>query len=446
MIDSTVSCAELEVTDADLRAALSTWQCYARPDQLVCDVRPRWYNQQKGRGNGKTRSAVEYAMDLMEDFPGIFLGCASQTYDATHRDLVNGPGGFLRAAALRGIELVYRATKPGLIRHPSGAEVLLGSGEVPRSYRGPQYHFFWCDELGYWQDPEEAFQTIDDSVRLTRPGLNAHGWITCTPNRRQSIGRMLRDNPDVITVYGDTYSNRRNLDRVYVESRERAAGGKGTSRYKQEILGELLDDGSAFTESTFNKHRVLNVPTMRMDEVVIGHDPAVTSGEDSDEHGIVAVAREGQHAYVLEDASVKGSDMGGGDADDKMENALAYVLRKAMHYRDLFKCKVRIIVEINQGGDLWGVTYRNVARKFDLWMPEILTVRANDAKIERADAANLHCEMGLCHLVGVFPTLEKQCTTWMPNKKKSPDRMDAFVHALLLVMTEQHGSLLAGLE
>jgi phage terminase large subunit-like protein len=43
-------------------------------------------------------------------------------------------------------------------------------------------------------------------------------------------------------------------------------------------------------------------------------------------------------------------------------------------------------------------------------------------------------ERGFVHHAGFFPMLEAQMTSYIPGDSKSPDRMDALVHAISTVL------------
>lgn len=73
-------------------------------------------------------------------------------------------------------------------------------------------------------------------------------------------------------------------------------------------------------------------------KVIIGVDPAVTSGANSDETGITVVgkSREGE-MYVIDDLSIKGPPTVWADK----------VIKAYHHYQANY-----VVAEVNQGGDL----------------------------------------------------------------------------------------------
>lgn len=163
--------------------------------------------------------------------------------------------------------------------------------------------------------------------------------------------------------------------------------------------------------------------------VVVGVDPAVTSGDDADETGII-VAGLGPHqpetcrldacpghAYVLEDATI----------DRALRPTVDEWARRVVEAYDVWQAD-RVIAEGNQGGDL--VT--QVLRTHRAGLP-VKRVTARVGKRVRAEPVAALYEQGRAHHVGSplgFAQLEDQLTTWTQSDKESPDRLDALVWAV----------------
>ena len=174
--------------------------------------------------------------------------------------------------------------------------------------------------------------------------------------------------------------------------------------------------------------------------IVVGIDPAVTSGEDSDDTGIVVVGRGPcqpdackldrslcpGHGYVLADLTCHVAPR------EWARRAVA-----AFYEWDA----TRIVAEVNNGGDMVGDTIHAV----DPSVP-YRQVRASRGKQMRAEPASALFDQGRCHMLGVFPKLEEQMTTWTLDAKWSPDRLDALVWALVelgLIGAQGHAFLTA---
>jgi phage terminase large subunit-like protein len=98
----------------------------------------------------------------------------------------------------------------------------------------------------------------------------------------------------------------------------------------------------------------------------------------------------------------------------------------------------RLVAEVNQGGDM--VT--TVVREADAAVP-VVPVRATRGKWVRAEPVALLYAQGRVSHVGVMPELEDQMCNFVPAGTAdgvSPDRIDALVWALTVLMLEAGGA------
>ena len=183
------------------------------------------------------------------------------------------------------------------------------------------------------------------------------------------------------------------------------------------MYGELLTESESalWTRALLDEARIETVNAPPYFRVVVAIDPAVTSGESSDETGIVvAGATPDGHYYILEDASMRGTP--------------ETWARKAVEMYRKWKCD-RIIGEANNGGDMIEALLRQV----DVSVP-YRKVTASRGKRVRAEPVSALSEQLRLHMVGSFEQLEDQLVTWEPDSDKSPDRMDAMVWAVTDLM------------
>ena len=168
------------------------------------------------------------------------------------------------------------------------------------------------------------------------------------------------------------------------------------------------------------------------EEIVIGVDPAVTSGEDADETGIIVAARGPHqpdtcaiphcrwHAYILEDATLPKSNKSSPDRWG----------RRVIEAYDQWNATV-CVVESNQGKELLRSVLQNIRADLPVELPH-----AGVSKEARAEPVVALYEQGRVHHIGDpihYALLEDQMTTWVPTGKRgrvSPDRMDALVWAV----------------
>jgi phage terminase large subunit-like protein len=111
----------------------------------------------------------------------------------------------------------------------------------------------------------------------------------------------LLNDPGCRRTRGSSYANRANLADSFFSAIIRQY--EGTRRGRQELEAEVLEDfeGALWNRKMIEACRVKTVPDLG--RICVAIDPAVTSGEDADETGIVVAGKDGQHGYVLADYS-----------------------------------------------------------------------------------------------------------------------------------------------
>src|SRR5882672_3854996 len=134
-----------------------------------------------------------------------------------------------------------------------------------------------------------------------RVGIRPRKLITTTPKPSKLLKAIIAD-PTTVITRGKTADNAKNLAPSFMAGILRKYGGTRLGR--QEIDGELLLDvpNALWQLDWLDRDRVAKAP--ELERVVVAIDPAVTSGEDADETGIiVAGLGEDERFYVLDDAS-----------------------------------------------------------------------------------------------------------------------------------------------
>lgn len=306
---------------------------------------------------------------------------------------------------------------------PNGNIAIAFTADEPDSLRGPEFSHAWGDEVAAWrQTPDGAGMTAWDNLRVaTRLGANPQILVTTTPKRVPLLYSLIEEskkNPDrAVITRGSTLDNASNLAGVYLENL--LGVYDGTSLARQEIYGEMLDvmDGAVWTEELIDKTRQLLMP-VHAPLRIIGVDPSVAENP-RDYCGIVVCASTAdrdlykRQAWVLEDASILGAP-----------NVWA---QKVVEMANKWGCPV--VAETNQGGALVG----NAIRQIDPSVV-VLDVHSKYGKALRAEPISLAYDQERVHHVGYLDELEKQMTTWIPGEGKSPDRVDALVHALTALL------------
>jgi phage terminase large subunit-like protein len=254
--------------------------------------------------------------------------------------------------------------------------------------------------------------------------------ITTTPKRVPLLYSLLKEAETtgrVAITRGSTLDNSGNLSQAYLD----AILGvyQGTRLAAQELYGEMLSDveGALWTLELIDKGREMVMP-QGVPLRVIGVDPSVAENP-RDECGIIVVASTGdrdlykRQSWILEDASILGSP--------------TVWAQKVVAMARKWGCPV--VAEVNQGGAL----VRNAINTIDPTV-KVLEVHSKSGKALRAEPITLAYEQGRVHHVGYMGDLEAQMASWIPGEGKSPDRVDALVHALTALLIKPPAGFMGG--
>lgn len=361
-----------------------------------------------GRGFGKTRTGAEWVRQQVESGRAKRIALVGRTAADVRDVMVEGESGIL-AISPPWNRPRYEPSKRRLT-WPNGAIATTYSGDEPNLLRGPQHDAAWADERAAWRY-DDAWDQLMFGLRL---GLNPRCVVTTTPRPTKAIKALIADSSTHVTR-GSTYDNRANLARAFLDTIVKRY--EGTRLGRQELNAEILEDteGALWSGALIEATRVHALPK-DLDRVVVGVDPAVTSGEKSNETGVVVCGSRGRGVdaeyFVLADASKHGTPD---------EWARAAVRAFEEHEADL------VVGEVNNGGELVEHVLRTVAPRLPY-----KAVRASRGKAKRAEPIAALWEQKRARIVGHLPQLEDQMTTWVPgmDAEDSPDRMDAMVWAM----------------
>lgn len=166
----------------------------------------------------------------------------------------------------------------------------------------------------------------------------------------------------------------------------------------------------------------IEVSRADLTRIVVSVDPAGSANEDSDDTGIIVCARGVHqpstckippgipcpgHGYVLDDLTCH-----------LLPTEWA---AKAIGGYDTWKAD-RIVAEVNFGAKMVEAVMRSVRAGIPF-----AEVNASRGKHIRAEPVASLQEQGRIHFCGEFPELEEELTTWTPDEKVSPNRLDALV-------------------
>ena len=378
----------------------------ARPSQLPPETNWKNWLILSGRGWGKTRTGSEWIVWKALQQPKTRWAIVASTSADITDTCFEGESGIISVLNRYGIydENSYNRTRSAYTL-PNGSRIKGFSAEKPDRLRGPQHHGAWCDELAAWEYPE-TWDQLQFGLRL---GTHPQTVVTTTPRPTKIIKELIKD-PENIVTRGSTYENADNLAASTLVTLQTKYADTRLGR--QELFGEILDDnpGALWTRAMLESARVKDTP--HLIRVVVGIDPAVTSGEDSDSTGIVVAGMTPDgHYYILADYTLKASPQ--------------VWAEKAVYAFELHKAD-RIIAETNNGGDLVVHLLQQVKNTIP-----VKKVTASRGKAVRAEPIAALSEQGKLHMVGYFPELEDELCEYEPGvNSKSPDRMDAMVWAV----------------
>lgn len=434
--------------------------------QIPPDPLPYMWFIRAGRAAGKTWAAANHLFEWTKNFPlkqlprdhlirVALVGAAAA--DAKHT-MVEGRSG-LRMVIPENQIVAWNRTSGELryvLLHPVRREVLCQtySSERPDQLRGPEHHLAWVDEVGKLHDgdeePMKPGTTFSNLFMTMRAGHNPHILITGTPVTNKLV-LYLDHNEQCVTTTMSTWENRDNLPESQIERLKQLK--PGTLLYEQEVLGNIIYDipDAIFFRDNIDENRS-SAPLGL--ELVLGYDPATGTGEDNDESGIVLVGvkedNKQTHAYVLRDESGKYMPLEG------TKKVIDLVLKHKI---------TTLCVELNQGMSFILTTleqiikektnglykWRQIAKKnpkygqikrYKVVTPDhiffVHGIFSLQGKHLRAEPVAIPYELGLVHHTKTFEALEEQMVYFSPNSnKKSPDRLDALVFALLEIFGER---------
>ena len=386
------------------------WLDKARPKQLTPTGDWHIWLILAGRGWGKTFTGASDALLYALRNPESQVAIVTPTFGDLRRVAFNGPSGMLKmlpeGALLSGRGQGYNASASEL-RLYNGSIIMGFSATEPDRLRGPQFHRAWCDELAAWRYPE----TFDQLMFGLRLGDRPQCVITTTPKPTPII-RSLIERDDCTITTGSTFENSANLaDSTLNMLREKY---EGTTLGQQELYAEIITgtEGALWNIDQIDKQRIQKLNKEKLANILVAVDPAVTSGENSDETGVVVVGKDiNNEYYVLEDKSGKYKpDQWGQIAIDLFYQWDAD----------------RIVAEVNNGGDL----VERLIRTLDAGV-RFKSVHASRGKLVRAEPIAALYEQERVHHCGVFAELETQMCTYTGERlRPSPDRLDALVWGL----------------
>lgn len=403
-----------EMSPEALASLKHDWNFWSRPNQRAPEGLWTTWLVLAGRGFGKTRMGAEWVREVARKYPGCRIALVAETAADARDVMIKGDSGLLNTDPLL-TEDCWSPTNRCLT-WPNGSKAWCYNATEPDQLRGPQHHFGWVDELAKFRYAQDIWDQLMFGLRL---GEHPQVLVTTTPRPLEIIKKLMAD-PSTYTTRGSTLDNKDNLAASTVQYLYDRY--KNTRLGRQELEGEVLGDipGALWSREDIDNARLTKEEIPDMERIFVAVDPAASSEEGSDEHGIVVVglARDADgyaRGYVLEDGTLKGTPEQWGRQVIKL-------------YRKWEADK--IIAEKNNGGEMVEHVIKSVDRSVAVEL-----VHASRGKYVRAEPVSSLYEQGRVHHVGMFDKLEDQmCAFSIDNLRGgangSPDRVDALVWGL----------------
>lgn len=420
--------AQLErLTDDELARAYRCWELIANPYQLpppdFAKGLVRNWMLVGARAVGKNVASANWLCEQAEretEDPHLFgawMLFVGVSYTEAEKAMTDPDAGLIAISNRRGYPATFDARKR-LVTWPNGVRLYVYGSFEASTLRGKNFSKAVLDEWMFWpRNGEELCMIIMAAVRA---GKHPQIMWTCNPNNKDWCKRLVFHLPSTVRTHAKTRDNIY-LGRDYVAQMETSLGSG--PRYLSEVLGEFSDENenALVSKGDLAKHRVYEIPS-RLERVVIAVDPASSDDPDLDEHGIVVLGLADGHVYALEDASGNYDVVNGHWA-----RVIKAVYERWLNRPNVDRCQVG--AEVNNG-------WAHVVAGIRVASPEIHVIKivARDGKMLRAEPVGGLIHAGLVHLVGYHHRLESELTSWIPNRKRSPNRLDAFVHGVTELM------------
>lgn len=413
------------------------WRSHARADQLPPEGDWKIWMMLCGRGFGKTRAGAEYVREECLKNPGIVVAAIAKDHRALRDVILEGESGLVACTPPEHIKKIHRGLGDVSVEFTNGSKVICYTAGEPDAVRGQSFSMVWADEFSSW--PRNKADEMLEQARmcLRRSTTGARAIITTTPKRLPHVIDMVKlaDDPEeqIVITRGTSRDNpmltaewHRMMERKYA----------GTRLGRQELLGELVMD----VDNCLFTGDMIEAAQWPSDDklpllvgILTGVDPSGSS--DGDATGIVTIGwTKDKTLYVLENKSTNGTP----------DHRYSEVCR-SMHRWGATEAWV----EAAYGGDhgVYGVQQQWMALQRSGEIPEdkkcprvqLSTIKGDKAARAMPVVALLEQQMNNPDVRRVWfdvpgegngiAALIDELLGWDTTSKKSPNAMDALVHA-----------------
>ena len=402
---------------------------WARPEQRMPPGDWRWIFFRAGRGWGKTTHCIApEIVRLVQSGACTNLALVAPSEERAEQVQVQ--------ALIDASPPWFRAERyQGGIRWPNGVRgyVFSPGANAPR---GSTFSHGWATELVDWAPVQRVKCWEQLAITVRKPGSDCKIFIDSTASGKSDLFAVLdkqhREMPDrCLIVNGTTFDNPL-LGRKYLQS-TCAPYTRGSRRFREELMGESFQEsaGALWRQEWIDNNRRTSMPSTPVIRVV-AWDPALSAHADADEAGVSMASSDADgHFYIEIDESARLSQ-----ADQAKR-----VFDLCLKYK-----AAGVVVERNRVGDAphdllvlvaaaRGLRVERLPadRPMPAWRAGTIYLReykTDVTKMTRAEPVAKLAEDGRVHHVGYHDALELEMTTWEPDSKRSPNRLDAAAYAV----------------
>jgi phage terminase large subunit len=407
--------------------------------QRLTNFKPLWQKPTRytiitgGRGSFKSHHTGLFLVDLTKETGHTILS-TRYTLTSAHISVIPEFTSKIRLQEDNGYiqKGCFDITKTDVVNKITGSNILFKgihttSGNQTANLKSIEgLTTFVLDEAEELDD-EEDFDTIDLSVRkkdkdnrvimIMNPSNRQH-WIYKRFFERPGVAFDFNGKIDDVTYIFSCYLDKPSfLHESFLKTAQKTKEFN-LAKYNHLFLGHWREDSE---KTLWKRKNIKYKEAPQIIKAIVAVDPAITSRPESDETGILVIGKATDGLlYVLDDLSGRFTPA------EWAGRAVSAYEKYGAH---------KIIYEDNQGGDMVKNTITSVSKAV-----MVDSVHASKGKFTRAEPVAAYYEQGMVFHTRVFTDLEFQMTTWLPDDKISPDRMDALVWGVTYFINEEQKS------
>lgn len=414
-----------KLTDIERLVLPYMHELWLRPEQRVLPGPWRYWGFHSGRGFGKTLgigSEVNRRVELGLARDVAFMAPTVDRVDEVQiKTLIECAPPWFRPERYRG----------GL-RWPNGVEAIAYTPEAPGRPRSGNHDLAWLTEIVDWA-PTSRMAAFKNVTTATRVGPTPQVlWDTTSKGRNDVIEHLIELNaeePERYPIVWGTMLDNPMLSPDYLLAEIKKYVGRARD---EEVLGRAYKEtqGALFKQEWLDEHRRPLAPTWVRKLVAL--DPGLSIATTSDETGFMVGgdAADG-HSYLERDLSgrMPAEEWGDKTIAECLDRGAAGAVLETNHIGNTGRAVLSSRAKL-RGAELRVIDRADDGKPFPERTPGVIYLReihTRDDKGTRGMGPASETEQGLIHLIGLFPELELELTTFEPGQgKKSPNRFDAF--------------------